>query len=150
MLVRLEGRKVFKTHLWIALCVVYVSSVLGIAAKFWRNGVRGRSLWVCLWLPLLTVILPAMVLLTIYVPGFNNDVYSVASKLRKLRRGRITFPVQAVFTSVQYIPLFTSILARKIVEIQRETADVRTKDVWVQTARQVVPYLAVKLEMNLL
>ena len=144
----------FDSRLWLALAVLYVSSVMGVALKFYRSGVRGTNLWPALVIPLFVVIMPIATFLTVYVPWFNRDIYSAISKFRKVARDKFkfsfwaTFPLWAVFTTVEFFPLFTSYLDRVISEAQRERVRVPMRTAWRQTTNLMMPYMMQKFSTH--
>jgi hypothetical protein len=141
----------FDFRLWIVLVGLYVSSVMGVTLKFYHSGVRGTNLWLTLVIPLFVVIIPLASFLTVYVPWFNRDIYIAISKFRNVARDkfkfyyRATLPLCAVFTTLEFFPLFTSYLAREISEAQRERICVLLRTVWKQTGNLMIPHMIQKL-----
>lgn len=142
---QLEGTLVINSGIWLVVCTAYVASVIGIVAKFWVNGFRGRVLWIAWFGPLFVLILPLWMVSLIYLPQIDRDLSAVMFKLKKMSGNRVKFPFTVVISTLQYIPLFTLTLAAAIQENRGQQVSGRTRTVLAQTTLKVASYVTIQL-----
>lgn len=139
-----------ETYLLVALCTIYAASVAGVFAKFWRNRIRGWALSISLVVPFFVIILPVVILVSVYVPSFNKEWHPLIVAFRKMPRIRFVFPFSIVASSIRLLPLFTFVLARMIRERQLNGESAASENIWRQTIRQILPLMALTFQKRIL